>query len=207
MYFQQVHSKFASDNNNNKVILANSVWPKSIEPRFDEFIGNIIILYKIFLEMVGFQLSEEDIRHLTEEVTDAKGELSKNDFILHVKVTFCWNYVDCGDNVGGGGLGKWKKNWCLTTNFLQKTNMFSQFESVDPESDHHWNEKVNNWLKEFQVQNWSSYFYWQLQISSFLANLKKVQVKKAWTLFDKNGDGKLTPQEFRCIFLELGKKK
>ena len=59
--------------------------------------------------MVGFQLSEEDIRHLTEEVTDAKGELSKNDFILHVKVTFCWNYVDCGDNVGGGGLGKWKK--------------------------------------------------------------------------------------------------
>ena len=36
--------------------------------------------------MVGFQLSEEDIRHLTEEVTDAKGELSKNDFILHVKV-------------------------------------------------------------------------------------------------------------------------
>lgn len=37
--------------------------------------------------MVGFQLSEEDIRHLTEEVTDAKGELSKNDFILHVKVS------------------------------------------------------------------------------------------------------------------------
>ena len=34
----------------------------------------------------------------------------------------------------------------------------------------------------------------------------KVQVKKAWTIFDKNGDGKLTPQEFRCIVLELGKK-
>ena len=34
----------------------------------------------------------------------------------------------------------------------------------------------------------------------------EVQVKKAWTIFDKNGDGKLTPQEFRCIFLELGKK-
>ena len=44
----------------------------------------------------------------------------------------------------------------------------------------------------------------------FLQTLKmkpfKVQVKKAWTIFDKNGDGKLTPQEFRCIFLELGKK-
>ena len=35
----------------------------------------------------------------------------------------------------------------------------------------------------------------------------KVQVKKAWTIFDKNGDGKLTPQEFRCIFLELAKKE
>ena len=40
---------------------------------------------------------------------------------------------------------------CKMMTFLQKTNMFSQFESVDPESDHHWNEKVNNWLKEFQV--------------------------------------------------------
>ena len=53
----------------------------------------VIILLEIatslilLLEMVGFQLSEEDIRHLTEEVTDAKGELSKNDFILHVKVS------------------------------------------------------------------------------------------------------------------------
>lgn len=33
-----------------------------------------------------FQLTEEDIRHLMEEVADANGELSKNDFILHVKV-------------------------------------------------------------------------------------------------------------------------
>ena len=40
-----------------------------------------------------------------------------------------------------------------------------------------------------------------------MQTLKKVQVKKAWTLFDKNGDGKLTPQEFRCIFLELAKKE
>ena len=23
-------------------------------------------------------------------------------------------------------------------------------------------------------------------------------MKKAWKIFDKNGDGKLTPQEFRC---------
>merc|ERR550519_2985464 len=66
-----------------------------------------------------------------EEVADANGELSKNDFILHVK----------------------------------NSNMFSQFDSVDPESDHHWNEKV----------------------------------KKAWKIFDKNGDGKLTPQEFRWM--------
>ena len=66
--------------------------------------------------------------------------------------------------------------------------MFSQFESVDPESDHHWNEKVNNWLKEFQVQNWSSYFYWQLQISSFLANLKKSAGEKSLdTLWQKWG--------------------
>ena len=26
---------------------------------------------------------------------------------------------------------------------FQNSNMFSQFDSVDPESDHHWNEKVN----------------------------------------------------------------
>ena len=35
---------------------------------------------------ICFQLTEEDIRHLMEEVADANGELSKNDFILHVKV-------------------------------------------------------------------------------------------------------------------------
>ena len=30
-----------------------------------------------------------------------------------------------------------------------------------------------------------------------LAALYNSQVKKAWKIFEKNGDGKLTPQEFR----------
>ena len=32
-------------------------------------------------------------------------------------------------------------------------------------------------------------------------------IKRTLRDTDKNGDGKLTPQEFRCIFLELSKKK
>ena len=101
--------------------------------------------------MVGFQLSEEDIRHLTEEVTDAKGELSKNDFILHVKVSSVAIILIMVIMMAVVDSANEKK--AETMKFLQKTNMFSQFESVDPESDHHWNEKVNNLLKEFQVQN------------------------------------------------------
>ena len=36
---------------------------------------------------------------------------------------------------------------------FQNSNMFSQFDSVDPESDHHWNEKVKTlfqyyWLNQ-----------------------------------------------------------
>ena len=104
------------------------------------------MVYKVLLEMVGFQLSEEDIRHLTEEVTDAKGELSKNDFILHVKVSSVEIILIMVIMLAVLDFAN-EKSWCLTMNFLQKTNMFSQFESVDPESDHHWNEKVNKWLK------------------------------------------------------------
>ena len=32
----------------------------------------------------------------------------------------------------------------LTVDLFQNSNMFSQFDSVDPESDHHWNEKAKD---------------------------------------------------------------
>ena len=182
--------------------MANSVWPKSIEPRFDDFIGNIIILYKIFLEMVGFQLSEEDIRHLTEEVTDAKGELSKNDFILHVKVSsveiilirvIMMAVVDLA-NV-------WQWISCRT-----RTCSVSLRVSILRATITGMRRSTTSW-KNFKFKIGHHISTDNCKFRLFMQTLKKVQVKKAWTLFDKNGDGKLTPQEFRCIFLELAKKE
>ena len=49
--------------------------------------------------------------------------------------------------------------------YVKKSNMFSQFDNVDTNSDVHWN----------------------------------TMVEKAWKLFDKNGDGKLTQLEFRWM--------
>ena len=46
----------------------------------------------VIFKIKYFQLTEEDIRHLMEEVADANGELSKSDFILHVKVGW-WQWL------------------------------------------------------------------------------------------------------------------
>ena len=54
--------------------------------------------------------------------------------------------------------------------------MFSHFDTVDPESDHHWNQKVKQAKPPYSLG---------------------AQIEKAWSIFDKNGDGKLTKQEFR----------
>ena len=159
--------------------------------------------------MVGFQLSEEDIRHLTEEVTDAKGELSKNDFILHVKVSsveiilIIVIMMAVVDSANEKKLRQWnscRKRTCsvslrvsilrATITGMRRSTMGSK--NFKFKNDHHIS--TNNCKFHLFLQTLKKKLYY------------RVQVKKAWTIFDKNGDGKLTPQEFRCIFLELGKK-
>ena len=66
---------------------------------------------------------------------------------------------------------------------FQNSNMFKQFDSVDPECDHHWEEKVSK--KLFKLSD--NLFIWLLFF----------KIRKAWKIFDKNGDGKISKQEFR----------
>ena len=44
----------------------------------------------------------------------------------------------------GGGLSK--SDFIL---FIRQTNMYAQFDTVDPESDQHWNEKIEHAWKLF----------------------------------------------------------
>ena len=86
--------------------------------------------YLLLCDNYGIEVSDDDIANV-EDMADASGVVSKNDFIAYVK----------------------------------NSNMFSQFENVDTGSEVHWNQKV----------------------------------EKAWNLFDKDGDGKVTKTEFRWM--------
>ena len=121
-----------------------------------------------------FQLSSDDIGHV-EDLANSNKELSKNDFIFHIKVltvpfilTFPICYKERASDIFLASRTKTKYIKRTPSNenprevaklltiksdtghhsqilqcLFQNSNMFKQFDSVDPECDHHWEEKVS----------------------------------------------------------------
>ena len=81
-------------------------------------------------------MSEDDLNEVRKMV-DENGEFSRTDFIQHIKV----NHHNLMELAG------------LKSTKFQKFNMLKEFDSVDPESDHYWNEKVNISSTHLEI-NW-----------------------------------------------------
>ena len=80
--------------------------------------------------------------------------------------------------------------------------MFKQFDSVDPECDHHWDEKVYFIFFIVQISELKKNIFHEIAFSNLSTSISNLpcptfQIRKAWKIFDKNGDGKITKQEFR----------
>ena len=171
-------------------------------------------LLPVLIFLFFFQLSSDDIGHV-EDLANSNKELSKNDFIFHIKVltvpfilTFPICYKERASDIFLASRKKTKYIKRTPSNenprevaklltiksdtghhsqilqcLFQNSNMFKQFDSVDPECDHHWEEKVSK--KLFKLSDYL--FIWLLFF----------KIRKAWKIFDKNGDGKISKQEFR----------
>lgn len=92
--------------------------------------------------------------------------------------------------------------------YVQKSNLFKSFEEVDPESDFHWNRKVDLAWNLFD-KNMDGYitkieFRWMTSSDK----LNRQQIDMVYKKCDLNGDGVLDKEEFKkMIFRHRARKE
>ena len=137
------------------------------------------------------QLSDEDIR-LVEHLANANRELSKNDFIFHIKAKSL-NYV----------------NFIIITNPTTRLPICSSSLIALTLSVTIIGMKRYIYIFLLLISLLGIQFryvvYCKKRIFDFLLTfIIFSQIRKAWKIFDKNGDGRISKQEFRSSIDYLG---
>lgn len=102
----------------------------------------------------------------------------------------------------GGGLSK--TDFIL---FVRQTNRVDQFDTVDPESDHHWNEKIKQAWKMFDRNGDGKLSQLEFRWMTDKKNLSDKSIQLMWSKCDLDKDGYLDFEEFQEMILRARARK
>ena len=85
--------------------------------------------------------------------------------------------------------------------YVKQANMFSMFDTVDPESDHHWNEKVKMAWKLFDKNGDGRLTQLEFRWMTDKKMLTNNKIKLMFSKCDVDGDGTLDFEEFKEMIL------
>ena len=85
--------------------------------------------------------------------------------------------------------------------YIKQAGMFSLFDSVDPESDHHWNEKVKMAWKLFDKNGDGRLTQLEFRWMTDKKLLTNTKIKLMFSKCDIDGDGTLDFEEFKEMIL------
>ena len=108
---------------------------------------------------------------------------------------------DLAEN-NGGGLSK--NDFVL---FVRQTNRVDQFDTVDPESDQHWNEKIKQAWKMFDRNGDGKLSQLEFRWMTDKRNLSNQNIKLMWSKCDLDKDGYLDFEEFKEMILRARARK